>query len=295
MSTSVCQLVTTDSGHYGLRNLFVINRIFSLCDRRIPILGGAASVYCQITFNPLSCTVIITIPTDMAKGKSSASAGTRKKHARKAAGPSEAIPKEKKPKGKDKGKTKEPRQKIYIPPVKPAPIQPDPLDTMGLARQLPPELLVVLRLFGKKDAVTKRRALEELQSGWVDESRKEGDNSPIVSTLVTMLPVWVRQIECCILSLLFKSLASSTTSLRCSSTPQSEYDFSLPAYTFHFYTSLLCETKYYSSFAKQRRPIKPNLSSEPGAWHRMISIAKSLRRRTDRGPIRLATVMPTSS
>jgi hypothetical protein len=130
----------------------------------------------------------------MAKGKSSASAGTRKKHARKAAGPAqtpEAIPKEKKAKGK--GKNKEPRQKVYIPPVKPAPIQPDPLDTMGLARQLPPELLVVLRRFGKKDAVTKRRALEELQSGWVDESRKGGDDSPIVGTLVTMLPVWVRQ------------------------------------------------------------------------------------------------------
>src|SRR5882762_10074723 len=134
----------------------------------------------------------------MAKGKSSASSGTRKKYARKAAGSapaSEPIPKEKKPKGKDKGKNKEPRQKIYIPPVKPAPIQPDPLDTTGLAHQLPPELLVVLRLFGKKDAVTKRRALEELQSGWVDRSRKGGDDNPIVSTLVTMLPVWVRHTE----------------------------------------------------------------------------------------------------
>jgi hypothetical protein len=131
----------------------------------------------------------------MAKGKSSASSGTRKKYARKAAGSapaSEPISKEKKPKGKDKGKNKEPRQKMYIPPVKPAPIQPDPLDTMGLARELPPELLVVLRRFGKKDAVTKRRALEELQSAWVDELREGGDDSPIVGILVNMLPVWVR-------------------------------------------------------------------------------------------------------
>jgi hypothetical protein len=131
----------------------------------------------------------------MAKGKSSATSATRKKHARKAAGPAlppETLPKEKKQKGKDKGKNKEPRQKVYIAPVKPAPIQPDPLDTLGLARQLPPGLLVVLRLVGKKDTVTKRRALEELQSGWVDESIKGGDDSPIVETLVTMLPVWVR-------------------------------------------------------------------------------------------------------
>jgi hypothetical protein len=233
----------------------------------------------------------------MAKGKSSASAGTRKKHARKAAGPSqppEAIPKEKKPKGKDKGKIKEPRQKIYIPPVKPAPIQPDPLDTMGLARQLPPELLVVLRLFGKKDAVTKRRALEELQSGWVDESRKEGDDSPIVSTLVTMLPVWVRQIECRILSLSFKCLASSTMSLRYSFTRQREYAFSHPVYICHFYISLSFETKYFSSCAKQHPPIKLNPSSGPGAWHPMISIAKCPPMRTDRGLMRLATVIRSS-
>lgn len=132
---------------------------------------------------------------DMPKAKSSASSGTRKKHARKAAGPAQApdavVTKEKKPKGKEKGKNKEPRQKAYIPPFKPAPIQPDPLDTMGLAHQLPPELLVILRRFGKKDAVTKRRALEEFQSGWVDEAKKEGDDSSVAATLVIMVPVWV--------------------------------------------------------------------------------------------------------
>jgi hypothetical protein len=133
----------------------------------------------------------------MPKGKSSASSGTRKKHARKAAGPApqESLPKEKKPKGKDKNPKKEPRQKVYIPPVKPAAIQPDPLDTTGLVHQLPPDLLVVLRRFGKKDAVTKRRALEELQGAWVDKCRKEGDESPLVATLVLMLPVWVRHLN----------------------------------------------------------------------------------------------------
>ncbi|THV07134.1 hypothetical protein K435DRAFT_848478 [Dendrothele bispora CBS 962.96] len=95
-------------------------------------------------------------------GKSSASSGTRKKHARKAAAASgtdgQAPPppvkpkKEKGEKGGKKGSSlkKEPRQKVYIPPVKPAPPQPDPLETTGLAHRLPPELLVVLRTLGVK-------------------------------------------------------------------------------------------------------------------------------------------------
>lgn len=132
-----------------------------------------------------------------ATGKSSASSGTRKKHARKAAGPNqpeEPLPREKKSK-KEKGKNKEPRQKAYIPPVKPAPIQPDPLDTTGLAHRLPPDLLVVLRSFNKKAPVTKVRALEELQSSWVDKCQKEGDDGPLVYTLADMLPVWVRRMN----------------------------------------------------------------------------------------------------
>jgi len=135
----------------------------------------------------------------MARGgkSSSASSGTRKKHARKAAGPSHSeeplpIVKEKRPKTKEKGKQKEVRQKSYIPPVKPTPVQSDPLDSMGLAHQIPPDLLVVLRRFGKKDTVTKQKALEELQSAWVDRCKKEGDQSPLASTLIVMLPVWVR-------------------------------------------------------------------------------------------------------
>jgi len=137
----------------------------------------------------------------MAKGggKSSASSGTRKKHARRAAGPApeEPLPKERKLKTKEKGKKKEPRQKVFIPPVKPAPIQPDPLETMGLSRRLPPDLLVVLRSLAKKAPVTKIRALEELQSGWIDKCQleKEGEDNLLVYTLVDMLPVWVRRTQ----------------------------------------------------------------------------------------------------
>jgi hypothetical protein len=137
------------------------------------------------------------------KSSSSASSATRKKHARKAAAATappideQQLPeKQKQPKNKEKGaksKTKEPRVKVYIPPVKPAPIQPDPLDTTQLANLLPPDLLVVLRKLGKKHAVTKVVALEELQSAWVGKCSKRADEeSPTLATLVTMLPVWVR-------------------------------------------------------------------------------------------------------
>ncbi|KAJ8454647.1 hypothetical protein ONZ45_g19221 [Pleurotus djamor] len=136
----------------------------------------------------------------MVKGnpKSSASSGTRKKHARKAAGDAAApIPKEKKPKTKEKGQgknAKEPRVKAYIPPTKPTPVQPDPLDTTGLAHRLPPELLIVLRSLGKKAEVTKLRALEDLQANWVDKCSDGGDvdvDEELLYTLVDMLPVWL--------------------------------------------------------------------------------------------------------
>ncbi|KAK0191944.1 hypothetical protein F5146DRAFT_1102178 [Armillaria mellea] len=125
----------------------------------------------------------------MAKGsgKSSASSGTRKKHAKKAAGPIEpdaGQTKEKRVKNKEKGKgKKEPRQKVYIPPVKPAPVQPDPLETTGIAHQLPPELLVVLRGLGKKAVVTKAKALDDLQ----DED--------LIPTLHIMFPVWMHHVS----------------------------------------------------------------------------------------------------
>ncbi|KAG6330843.1 hypothetical protein ID866_8246 [Astraeus odoratus] len=154
----------------------------------------------------------------MAKGqKSSASSGTRKKNARKAAAaaaagspssqPSSSLapPTAKPPKNtkytKRELKEARKREKVYIPPVKPAPPQLDPLDTMGLARTLPPDLVIVLRSLGKKDVVTKTKAIEEL-SKWVDEAAKEqsgmvdGDyvNGERTSAMVEMLPVWVHRV-----------------------------------------------------------------------------------------------------
>jgi hypothetical protein len=139
----------------------------------------------------------------MAKGKSSASSGTRKKHARRAAGtgndgnagavviaPSQ---KDKKQKGKGK-KIIEPRKKAYVAPYKPPPVQQDPLDSLGIAHRLPGTLVVVLRRLGKKDEVTKGKALEELQADWVErapEAPEEGEDA-----VGTMLPVWVRNTPC---------------------------------------------------------------------------------------------------
>ncbi|KAI5996508.1 hypothetical protein F5J12DRAFT_785457 [Pisolithus orientalis] len=147
----------------------------------------------------------------MAKGhKSSATAGTRKKNARKAAetagqpasSPVSAAKLPKNTKG-SKRELREARQreKVYIPPVKPAPPKLDPLDTTGLARILPPDLVVVLRSLGKKDAVTKTKALEEL-SKWVDDAAKEPsdvadegyDGGQKINVIVEMLPVWLHRI-----------------------------------------------------------------------------------------------------
>ncbi len=144
----------------------------------------------------------------MVKGssKSSASSGTRKKHARKAVGkdiPTDVsnLPIERKPKGKDRGKNKEPpRKKAYYQPVKPQPLQQDPIDAHGLAQRLPPECLVVLRGLNKKDAVTKTKALEELRAGWVDrvyllsDSKDQDDAYARLDALMLSLPIWVRSI-----------------------------------------------------------------------------------------------------
>lgn len=127
--------------------------------------------------------------------KSSASAATRKKHARKAAGDAKQelpLPKEKK-KEKGKNKKKEPRVKVYIPPTKPAPVRPDPLDSLGIAKRLHPDLLVILRRLAKKDSVTKRKALEEFLAGWVEKALRSGDEEGIVESMLQIaLPVWVR-------------------------------------------------------------------------------------------------------
>ena len=134
----------------------------------------------------------------MVKGRqTSASSSTRKKHARKAAAQSQQPAQEPLPankvKKKDKGSKKEPRPKIYIPPVKPQPLQADPLDTLGLASKLPPDLYVVLRKLGKKDEVTKGKALEELQAGWLSRLGKSGDEDALENPVIVMLPVWVRR------------------------------------------------------------------------------------------------------
>ncbi|TFK22367.1 hypothetical protein FA15DRAFT_681687 [Coprinopsis marcescibilis] len=129
------------------------------------------------------------------KGKSSATSGTRKKHAKKQLEPDTLQPQKKVKKDRGKKKDKEPRKKVYIPPIKPAPVQPDPLETTGLARSLPSDLLVVLRSFSKKAQVTKIKALEELNSGWVEKALNEGEDGTLSYVLVEMLPVWMHHIS----------------------------------------------------------------------------------------------------
>jgi len=154
----------------------------------------------------------------MPKGqKSSASSGTRKKNARKAAQatqgsssavpPPSPVPKQSKPKGGGNSKlskreAREQRKKVYIPPTRPAPPVLDPLDTTGLAHLLPPELVVVLRALGKKDAITRGKAIEELTK-WVEDAIKEQatrnrdhdqyyeEEGGKADVMVKMLPVWV--------------------------------------------------------------------------------------------------------
>jgi E3 ubiquitin-protein ligase listerin len=142
---------------------------------------------------------------------SSASSATRKKHAKKAAGETSQDATTtsanqtqagrikgaggKGPKGKGK-KNAEPRVKMYIPPVKPQALQRDPVDVLRLATSLPPDLLVVFRKLTKKDAVTRRRALEELLSGWFEKvNAVDGDDEERKAALAALeiaLPAWVR-------------------------------------------------------------------------------------------------------
>ncbi|OCF39032.1 hypothetical protein I317_07169 [Kwoniella heveanensis CBS 569] len=147
------------------------------------------------------------------KQKSSASAGTRKKYAKKAAkahGDDSAdldnlpIPSGQKPQRGQKKLSKAqkkalPKIKQYIPPPKPpAPPIPDPLDGQGLARTLPAELVVVLRRLGKKDDVTRRKGLEELREGWTNEVLKSGGSEDDElerelkeTALLSAIPVWL--------------------------------------------------------------------------------------------------------
>ena len=138
---------------------------------------------------------------------SSASSATRKKHAKKAAGETsqDASGANQTQAGRSKGaggkgakgkgkKNAEPRVKMYIPPVKPQALQRDPVDVLRLATSLPPDLLVVFRKLTKKDAVTRRRALEELLSGWfekVNAVNGDDERDAALAALEIALPAWV--------------------------------------------------------------------------------------------------------
>jgi hypothetical protein len=150
---------------------------------------------------------LLTMPK---ANKSSASAGTRKKHQKKSAGkdgeeggPAAKNQPQKMQRGQKKlSKAQQramPKIKSFVPPPKPpAPPIPDPLDGQGLARTLPAELVVVLRRLGKKDDVTRRKGLEELREGWVAEIVKTGlgedeevERETKESALECAVPVWV--------------------------------------------------------------------------------------------------------
>jgi len=126
--------------------------------------------------------------------KSSASSGTRKKHARKNNDTPEGVSIAKAGGRTKKQKALDPRPKGYIPPVKPTASRPDPLDTQGLASQLPPDLVVLLRAIGKKDTTTKQRALEKLQDEWLSEANIQNPSGRSVEYVDLLLPVWVRSL-----------------------------------------------------------------------------------------------------
>ena len=114
-------------------------------------------------------------------GKSSATSATRKKHARRAADEVPLPLPQKKPKAK-KGEKAPPKVKQYIPPSRPAPAQIDPLDSLGIASQLDKDLVVSLRHLGKKDPITKAKAIDDVNA-WI--SRDD------VSGSLGIIPVWV--------------------------------------------------------------------------------------------------------
>lgn len=184
--------------------------------------------------------------------KSSASSATRKKQAAKKADKTGGPPgasssnntgtklqrgQKKLSKAEKKAIKNDPKQKVFVPPPKPpAPAIPDPLDSEGLARTLPAELVVVLRRLGKKDGVTRRKGLEELKESWVDpvvakaKSAKPAEEEDIdiegegmEDSLLEALPVWVsanghnlRDLLRISAMLNFSRLYSCTTCLVCS-------------------------------------------------------------------------------
>lgn len=157
-----------------------------------------------------------------AKGKSSASSGTRKKNALKAAkknpeDPSSSTSSSSKPKAanqpsqrgekKSKKERKEAlakaKKKSYVPPPKAPQPPPDPLDSMGLAATLQPDLVVLLRKLGKKDVVTRERALEGLKNWLEGRSSTDGERKMVEdwelemrrNDALVMLPSWVSRGE----------------------------------------------------------------------------------------------------
>lgn len=97
-----------------------------------------------------------------------------------------------KPKAKEKGKGQRgARVNTYIPPTKPGPVLPDPLDVTGPAHWPPPGLLVVLWSLGKKAEVTNVHALEDLQAHQVE--RCVNDDA-VLYAVTDMLLVRVRYV-----------------------------------------------------------------------------------------------------
>ncbi len=166
----------------------------------------------ESTFSATLCSPSsFLIPLDMPKAsKSSASADTRKKHAKKSGDDEDdpSIIKQERPQRGQKKLSKAqkkalPKIKQYIPPPKPpAPPIPDPLDGEDLARTLPAELVVVLRRLGKKDDVTRRKGLEDLREGWVGQVLRPagGDEDEVEkelkeTALLCAVPVWVSSLS----------------------------------------------------------------------------------------------------
>lgn len=150
----------------------------------------------------------------MAKGsrsKTSATPATRKKHAAaSAAKRGEAAEQKAQPAAPKPGKPNPPGQpkkklskkerkalakkKAWVPPPKPPKQAPYPLDSMGLASLLPPDLVVLLRKALKKDIVTRVRTLESLLA-WIQGQPTEAHEELTVEerceSIALMLPCWV--------------------------------------------------------------------------------------------------------
>ncbi|WFC97190.1 hypothetical protein MBRA1_003856 [Malassezia brasiliensis] len=132
------------------------------------------------------------------RGKSSATAATRKKQAAKAAAkhgaPEPAAPTPKSGKKLSKKERQQLKKKSYVPPPKPPQPPPYPLDSMGLANLLPADLVVLLRKALKKDIVTRVRTLESMlawMQGAPSDDAEPLDDEERSSAMVLMLPCWV--------------------------------------------------------------------------------------------------------